>query len=68
MLSRDQLKVGKGERDNNRGVISAEVLILRAKSLFSERERRHKDNQQKTYDNKTGELTSGQRPIFIPDS
>ena len=26
-----------------------------------------KDNQQKTYDNETGECTSGQRPIFIQD-
>jgi len=67
MLSRNQLKVGEGERDNNRGEIGAEVLLLRVKSSFLERERRHKDNQQKTYDNETGEHTSGQRPIFIPD-
>ena len=26
-----------------------------------------KDNQQKTYDNETGEHTSGQGPIFIQD-
>ena len=26
-----------------------------------------KDNQQKTYDNETGECTSGQGPIFIQD-
>jgi len=34
MLSRNQLKVGGGERDNNRGKFSAEVLLLRAKSSF----------------------------------
>jgi len=67
MLSRNQLKVGEGERDNDGGKIGAEVLFLRAKSFFPERERGHKDNQQKTYDNETGENTSGQRPIFIPD-
>ena len=66
MLSHNQLKVGEGERDNDRGVSGAGVLLLRAKSFFSERERRHKDNQQKTYDNETGEHTSGQRSIFIP--
>ena len=67
MLSHNQPKVSESERDNDRGVISAEVLLLRAMSFFSERERRHKDNQQKTYDNETEEHTGGQRPIFIPD-
>ena len=38
MLSRNQLKVGKGEKDNNRGIISAEVLLLEGKELFLERE------------------------------
>ena len=42
-------------------------FFLRVKSSFLERERRHKDNQQKTYDNETEEHTGGQRPIFIPD-
>ena len=47
MLSRNQLKVGEGERDNDQGEIGAEVLLLRVKSSFLERERRHKDNQQR---------------------
>ena len=68
MLSCNQLKVSRDGRDNDRGEFGAEVLLLRVKSSFLERERRHKDNQQKTYDNKTEEHTSGQRPIFIPDS
>ena len=59
MLSCNQLKVSEGERDNDRGGIGAEVLLLRAKSSFLERERRHKDNEQKTYDNKTEEHKVG---------
>ena len=68
MLSRNQLKVGRDRRDNDRGKFGAEVLLLRVMSSFLERERRHDDNQQKTYENETEEHTSGQRPIFLPDS
>ena len=39
-----------------------ESLDLRGKKGFS---LEGKDNQQKTYDNETGECTSGQGPIFI---
>jgi len=39
MLSCNQLKVGRDGRDNNRGKLGAEVLLLRVKSSFLERER-----------------------------
>jgi len=68
MLSRNQLKVSRNGRDGDRGEFGAEVLFLRVKKFLSLRERRHKDNQQKTYDNETEEHTSGQGPVFIPDS
>ena len=38
MLSCNQLKVGEGERDNDQGIISAEVLLLEGKEFFLERE------------------------------
>ena len=64
MLSHNQLKVGGvGFRDNDRGEISADVLVQRREFFLRE----HKSDQQKTYDNKTGEHTSGQRPLFIQD-
>ena len=42
-------------RDNNWGIISAEVLVEREESLWV-----HRCNQQKTYDNETGDHTSRQ--------
>ena len=62
MPSCNQLKVSRSVRDDDRGVIGAEVLVEREESLWV-----HRCNQQKTYDNKTGEHTSGQGPIFIQD-
>jgi len=34
MLSRNQLKVGRNGRDDDRGEFGAEVLLLRVKSSF----------------------------------
>ena len=34
MLSHNQLKVGRSVRDNNRGIISAEVLVEREVSFY----------------------------------
>ena len=64
MLSCNQVKVSENLQRQRRGEISAEVLTLREKKGFS---LEGKDNQQKTYDNETGEHTSRQGLIFIQD-
>ena len=64
MLSRNQLKVGKSlqrQRPRQNRCSSSDLREKRSFSLEG------KDNQQKTYDNETGERTSGQGPIFIQD-
>ena len=49
-------------RDNDRGKIGADDLVQERREFFLGK---HKSDQQKTYDNETGEHTSGQGPIFI---
>ena len=64
MLSRNQLKVGgslQRQRLRRNQCRSSDLRELKRFSLEG------KDNQQKTYDNETGEHTSGQGPISIQD-
>ena len=64
-MSHNQLKVGRvGFRDNDQGKIGADVLVQERREFCL---REHRSDQQKTYDNETGEHTSGQGPIFIQD-
>ena len=64
MLSRNQLKVGESLQRQQPRRNWCRSSDLREKRSFS---LEGKDNQQKTYDNETGEHTSGQGPIFIQD-
>ena len=64
MLSHNQLKVSKSLQRRRPRQNRCSSSYLREKGSFS---LEGKDNQQKTYDNKTGEHTSGQGPIFIQD-
>ena len=64
MLSRNQLKVSGSLQRRRLRQNRCRSSDLREKKGFS---LGGKDNQQKTYDNKTGEHTSGQGPIFIQD-
>ena len=64
MLSRNQLKIGESLQRRQLRQNRCRSSDLREKKRFS---LEGKDNQQKTYDNETGERTSGQGPIFIQD-
>ena len=64
MLSCNQLKVGGSLQRRQPRRNQCRSSDLREKKGFSLEGR---DNQQKTYDNETGECTSGQGPIFIQD-
>ena len=64
MLSHNQLKVGESLQRRQPRRNWCRSSDLREKKGFS---LEGKDNQQKTYDNETGEHTSRQRPIFIQD-
>ena len=64
MLSHNQLKVGGSLQRRPLRQNRCRSSDLREKKGFS---LEGKDNQQKTYDNETGERTSGQGPIFIQD-
>ena len=64
MLSHIQLKVGESLQRRQLRRNRCRSSDLREKRGFSLEGR---DNQQNTYDNKTGEHTSGQGPIFIQD-
>ena len=64
MLSHNQLKVSESLQRRRPRRNWCRSSDLREKSGFS---LEGKDNQQKTYDNETGEHTSGQGPIFIQD-
>ena len=64
MLSHNQLKVSESLQRRQLRRNWCRSSDLREKKGFS---LEGKDNQQKTYDNKTGERTSGQGPIFIQD-
>ena len=64
MLSCNQQKVGESLQRQRPRRNRCRSSDLREKKRFS---LEGKDNQQKTYDNKTGEHTNGQGPIFIQD-
>ena len=64
MLSCNQLKVSESLQRRRLRQNWCRSSDLREKKSFS---LEGKDNQQKTYDNETGEHTSGQGPIFIQD-
>ena len=54
MLSRNQLKVGKSFAETTTEVKSVQRFCLEREEIFF---LESKDNQQKTYDNETGELS-----------